>query len=198
MTKQTLNEYELCREIGDGFSCRVYEAEHQPTKTKVALKVLDIGTNPKLEENMANEVAVASKLSQPNLLKILAATNEVVSNDTHKTDEKKGPRFAYIASELMPNGELFDTLKSKGALPLPMVKYYGHQLISAVHHMHSQGFAHRDIKCENILLDADFNLKVIDFGFSSPLQCRDGSGFANDFVGTRSYMAPEIVMRRPY
>lgn len=159
--------------------------------------MLDIGSNPKLEENMANEVAVASRLSHPNLIKMLEATTEVVSN-TPKTDEKKGPRFAYIASELMPNGELFDTLKSKGALPLPMVKYYGRQLISAVHHMHTRGFAHRDIKCENILLDADYNLKVIDFGFSSPLQCRDGSGFANDFVGTRSYMAPEIVMRRPY
>ena len=193
---QMMNEFKLCKEIGDGYSCRVYAAEHQVDKTMVALKVMDLGTSPQLFAHMQNELTIASRLSHPNILQVLEASTKVVY--TGKTGSTKDTKFAYIASEFMLNGELFDTLKSKGALPLPVVKYYGRQLLSAVHHMHTQGVAHRDIKCENILLDADFNLKVIDFGFTSPLECQDGSGFANEFVGTRPYMAPEIVMRRPY
>lgn len=79
-----------------------------------------------------------------------------------------------------------------------MVRHYSKQLIQAVHYMHSMGVAHRDIKCENILLDANFDIKVVDLGFACPLGGKNESGFQNDYVGSRNYMAPEILMKRPY
>ena len=64
--------------------------------------------------------------------------------------------------------------------------------------MHNSGFAHRDLKLENILVDKDYNLKIADFGLSCSIKGKDNSGFCDSRVGTFEYMAPEIVGRFRY
>jgi serine/threonine protein kinase len=54
------------------------------------------------------------------------------------------------------------------------------------------------LKLENILIDHQYNLKITDFGFSAPVDGRDGSGFLDTFLGSRNYMAPEILLNQPY
>jgi len=85
-----------------------------------------------------------------------------------------------------------------GPLPEPVCRFYFKQLLSALHYMNTQNLAHRDLKLENIMLDSDFNLKVIDFGFCAPLSGRTGSGLLHTQCGTEMYKAPEIFAGEPY
>lgn len=95
-------------------------------------------------------------------------------------------------------GEIFDFISIGGKFSEPIARFYFQQMISALDHLHSKGFAHRDMKPENLLLDKDFNLLLADFGFSALLAGKDGSGKMRSILGTENYMAPEIHSKAPY
>lgn len=100
--------------------------------------------------------------------------------------KNKGPK-PYLALEIAENGELFDYIFNGGKLDLPTVKYYIGQLTEGLIYLHTKGFAHRDLKLQNVLLDKDYNLKIADFGFAIPLAGRDGSFKLRSKLGTKGY-----------
>lgn len=104
----------------------------------------------------------------------------------------------YIVLELATGGEFFDYIATGGAFPENIARFYFRQLIDALDYVHTRGAVHRDLKPENLLFDADYNLKVADFGFAAPVDGRDGQGYLRTKLGTESYMAPEINMKRAY
>jgi MAP/microtubule affinity-regulating kinase len=69
------------------------------------------------------------------------------------------------------------------------------QLVNAIAFCHSKNIIHRDIKLENIIVDSNFNLKLIDFGFGAVSPSNKLQSF---FCGTPSYMPPEIVQKKDY
>ena len=80
------------------------------------------------------------------------------------------------------------------------MKLYTKQMIQMISVIHSSGVCHRDIKSENLVLDANFNLKMIDFGSACRTSGTNGSGFikGGDKVGTIGFMAPEIHLDLNY
>ena len=97
-----------------------------------------------------------------------------------------------MALEFIKNGSLLDLLNKNGWLLESEARYYFQQLIDAIEYIHELGYSHRDIKPDNILLDDDFNIKLIDFGFATK------SSKSKSFRGTPEYMLPEILMEYEY
>ena len=76
---------------------------------------------------------------------------------------------AYIAQELITNGEFYDYVKNSGPFSERIARYYFKQILEGVRHIYDKGYCHRDLKLENMMIDNLFDIKIIDFGFACPL-----------------------------
>ena len=92
-------------------------------------------------------------------------------------------------------GCLFD-LVHKNKMTEAHAKYFGLQMVKGIQHMHNKEVCHRDLKPDNLLLSSkgpDAKLKIAYFGEAAPLDGWKEEGFLSTYVGTRQYMAPEII-----
>ncbi|XP_054743089.1 testis-specific serine/threonine-protein kinase 4 isoform X2 [Anastrepha obliqua] len=101
----------------------------------------------------------------------------------------------YLIMQLAENGTLLDYVRDKKFLEEPQARNIFKQLISAVEYIHSKNVVHRDIKCENLLLDENYTLKLIDFGFARK-DTRNSDQeviLSKTFCGSYAYASPEIL-----
>lgn len=96
----------------------------------------------------------------------------------------------YLILEYLCGGELFTHLEREGFFKESYVRFYVCEMILAIQYLHSLGVIYRDLKSENILLDAQGHIKLTDFGLSKE-NIHDGT-VTYTFCGTIEYMAPEI------
>lgn len=132
-----------------------------------------------------NEIKFKTLLSHPNILTIQdhGFSSELCNKSSQEV------HCYYTLSPYCPNGSLFDMIVDK-KIKLDdekLIRTYFHQIVAAVEHMHKQKVAHLDLKLENILVDNDYQLKIIDFEGS---YCK-GDGHLLSF-GTIDYRAPEL------
>jgi len=135
-----------------------------------------------------------STLSHPIFVNLIEYSKEGILEKSN--GEKKA--VIYIVLELATGGELFDYVATTGKFAERIARFYFKQILDGLDYCHQKGVTHRDLKPENVLYDQYFNLKIADFGFAAPLAGRDGSGTLKTKLGTESYMAPEIHMRKAY
>ncbi|KAI4092768.1 MAG: hypothetical protein LQ344_003288 [Seirophora lacunosa] len=101
--------------------------------------------------------------------------------------------WRWIAMELAEGGDLFDKIESDVGVGEDIAHLYFQQLVSAVTYMHSKGVGHRDIKPENILLSAEGNLKIADFGLATLFKHNGLTKLCRTSCGSPPYTAPEVV-----
>ncbi|KAL6713878.1 Chk1 protein kinase [Lecanora helva] len=101
--------------------------------------------------------------------------------------------WRWIAMELAEGGDLFDKIESDVGVEEDIAHVYFTQLISAVTYMHSKGVGHRDIKPENILLSAEGDLKIADFGLATLFEYKGAKKLCKTSCGSPPYTAPEVV-----
>lgn len=104
-----------------------------------------------------------------------------------------------IEMEYADNGSLREKIVAappNSRFPEELIKWYAFQITSAIEHIHGIGILHRDIKSENIFLTRSDIVKVGDFGISKVLT--GPLDTSNTVVGTPYYMAPELLMGKPY
>ncbi|XP_076208876.1 testis-specific serine/threonine-protein kinase 2 [Aptenodytes patagonicus] len=180
--------YSLSNMLGEGSYGKVKSAYCDRLKCNVAVKIIDKRKTPRdfLERFLPREIEALRRLHHPAIIK----TYEIFETSAGKV---------YIVMELGEKGDLLDYIKITGAMKEDIARIKFQQLASAIKHCHDLDFAHRDLKCENILLDEDLNIKLSDFGFSKSLS-RDENGrtiLSKTFCGSAAYAAPEVLQGIP-
>lgn len=193
----SIGDYALVKTLGEGSGTKCKLGVHRDTKKEVAIKVMK-RSSPEITSTFItlwkNEVKVMRNLAHPHIVQLYEADENGIK--LKKSGEKED--VLYLVLELIKGGELFDFIALTGAFSEPVARFYFKQLISGLEYLNGLGLAHRDLKPENLLLDDAFNLKIGDFGFATSLAGRHGSGFNMTALGTKGYMAPEIIFKKPY
>jgi serine/threonine-protein kinase Chk1 len=114
-------------------------------------------------------------------------------NIIHCLGSGEDAQWTWIAMELADGGDLFDKIEADEGVGQDIAHFYFSQLISAVGYMHSKGIAHRDLKPENVLLSAEGDLKLSDFGLAALFKKDGNARLCNTVCGSPPYIAPEIV-----
>uniref|UniRef100_A0A3B3YTI0 non-specific serine/threonine protein kinase n=1 Tax=Poecilia mexicana TaxID=48701 RepID=A0A3B3YTI0_9TELE len=162
-----IGNYRLLKTIGKGNFAKVKLARHILTGREVAVKIID-----------------KTQLNPTSLQKVIKLF-EVI--ETEKT--------LYLVMEYASGGEVFDYLVAHGRMKEKEARAKFRQIVSAVQYCHQRRIVHRDLKAENLLLDADMNIKIADFGFSNEFTV--GSKL-DTFCGSPPYAAPELFQGKKY
>ncbi|XP_045066232.1 MAP/microtubule affinity-regulating kinase 3-like isoform X7 [Coregonus clupeaformis] len=177
-----IGNYRLLKTIGKGNFAKVKLARHILTGREVAIKIIDkTQLNPTSLQKLFREVRIMKILNHPNIVKLF----EVI--ETEKT--------LYLVMEYASGGEVFDYLVAHGRMKEKEARAKFRQIVSAVQYCHQKKIVHRDLKAENLLLDADMNIKIADFGFSNEFTM--GSKL-DTFCGSPPYAAPELFQGKKY
>ncbi|KAM4522252.1 MAP/microtubule affinity-regulating kinase 3-like [Odontesthes bonariensis] len=177
-----VGNYRLLKTIGKGNFAKVKLARHVRTGREVAVKIIDkTQLNPTSLQKLFREVRIMKVLNHPNIVKLF----EVI--ETEKT--------LYLVMEYASGGEVFDYLVAHGRMKEKEARAKFRQIVSAVQYCHQKRIVHRDLKAENLLLDADMNIKIADFGFSNEFNV---GGKLDTFCGSPPYAAPELFQGKKY
>ncbi|KAM4542274.1 MAP/microtubule affinity-regulating kinase 3a isoform 15-T15 [Odontesthes bonariensis] len=177
-----VGNYRLLKTIGKGNFAKVKLARHIPTGREVAIKIIDkTQLNPNSLQKLFREVRIMKILNHPNIVKLF----EVIETE----------RTLYLVMEYASGGEVFDYLVAHGRMKEKEARAKFRQIVSAVQYCHQKHIVHRDLKAENLLLDADMNIKIADFGFSNEFTMGNK---LDTFCGSPPYAAPELFQGKKY
>ncbi|XP_029625569.1 serine/threonine-protein kinase MARK2 isoform X8 [Salmo trutta] len=177
-----IGNYRLLKTIGKGNFAKVKLARHVLTGKEVAVKIIDkTQLNSSSLQKLFREVRIMKLLNHPNIVKLF----EVI--ETEKT--------LYLIMEYASGGEVFDYLVAHGRMKEKEARAKFRQIVSAVQYCHQKCIVHRDLKAENLLLDADMNIKIADFGFSNEFTMGNK---LDTFCGSPPYAAPELFQGKKY
>ncbi|MSR07139.1 MAG: HAMP domain-containing protein [Gemmatimonadetes bacterium] len=181
------DRYEIKRVLGVGGMGVVYRAVDRELDEVVAIKTLKpdaIQADGSSLERFKQEIRLARRITHRNVVR------------THDMGEVQG--MYYITMEFVEGTSLKDLIRKRGHLPTAVALTVGKQLLRALEVAHEQGVIHRDIKPQNMVVDAAGFLKVMDFGIArlteSKQQEAKGLTAAGVAIGTPEYMAPEQLM----
>jgi serine/threonine protein kinase len=175
-----LANFRIGRKIGNGAYGTVHEAFRVSTGEKLAVKIISFDRDS--YEAVKSEAWICQQLQHENIARVY---------DVIEVENR-----VFIFMEFCENGELFEYIKKNGPLGEELAARIFLQLHSAVRYLHLKKIAHRDIKSENVLLTAQMNPKLIDFGLSKEYSVM--SPMMETFCGSPSYVAPEIIKKLKY
>ena len=176
------DRYEIHEEIGSGGMGMVYRALDRELNEQVAIKTLraEMLREPGLLDRFKSEIRLARHISNKHVVR------------THDIGERDG--VYYLTMEYVEGITVRSLLDTRGRLAVAPTLAIASQLAQSLVAAHEQGVIHRDIKPQNLLLDANGVLKVMDFGVARLRGVSTGVTEVGQLVGTPQYMAPEQLL----
>jgi len=176
--------YGLEDQLGKGSYAVVRGASSKKHKRRVAIKIVSKKKAPEdyLTKFLPREIQVLKRLRHPSCISLL----EAIETNTR----------IYLIMNLAENGDLLEYIRERGPMADDEARRLFRQLITATEYFHGLGIVHRDLKCENLLLDLSYNLVVSDFGFArgQPINAESGKRrLSQTFCGSYAYAPPEIL-----
>jgi serine/threonine protein kinase len=175
--------YQLVRKIGQGGMSTVYEAFDERLKRSVAIKILHpfLAEKPEYRVRFFREAEACARLTHPNILQIFDVSS------------KESLSKLYIVTELISGGTLKERALELNTFELPELgAMIIAQVAEALEHAHQKGIIHRDIKPENIMITAEGQIKLMDFGIAS-IGSEESLTQAGTLLGSLAHIAPEVV-----
>ncbi len=180
-----LDRYEVQEELGRGGYGVVFKAVQRDLEREVALKVLRSGADlpPVSLERFVREGRAVSRLKHPNIVAVY--------------DIGRQRDLFAMAMEYVPGAPLRNVVKERGALPWREAASIMTQVLEGIEHAHGLGIIHRDLKTNNILIEAETGRpRIIDFGLAKDLASDAVLTQQNAIVGTPNYLSPEQIEGR--
>ncbi|CAG2064844.1 unnamed protein product [Timema podura] len=177
-----MDKYEVLALIGEGSFGRVYKAKILTSDKIIALKAIrKCGRTEKELRSLRQECEIQRNLNHPNIIEML---------DSFETDTE-----IVVVTEYADKG-LHEILSTEGYLSEERVQKIVCDLLSALYYLHSRRVLHRDLKPQNVLMEASGVAKLCDFGFARNMTT--GTHVLTSIKGTPLYMAPELIEEHPY
>ncbi|CAD8088663.1 unnamed protein product [Paramecium sonneborni] len=165
-------------EIGKGAYKSVFRGYDNQSGCEVAWNVFQLNSVPENERRrVRQEISILSSLKHENII-----------NFIYSWHNKSKKEIVFI-TEIINGGSLKNYLRRITRPKLKVIKNWCRQILLGLEYLHKQNIIHRDLKCENLLIDTNNNeLKIGDLGLSIQLQ----GSFTTSVLGTPEFMAPEI------
>ncbi|XP_050305408.1 testis-specific serine/threonine-protein kinase 3-like [Anthonomus grandis grandis] len=173
--------YRLGKTIGRGTYSKVCIALNEKGE-KFACKIIKkkYAGSDFINKFLPREIKIISTIKHPNIVQVY----KILESDD----------VVYILMDYCKHGDLLEYIKAYGFFPEEKSKFYFRQIVDAVHYLHDRDIAHRDLKCENVFMMWNNQLKLGDFGFARSCTDRFGRKVLSDtFCGSAAYAAPEIL-----
>ncbi|XP_019177682.1 PREDICTED: mitogen-activated protein kinase homolog NTF6-like [Ipomoea nil] len=168
--------------VGRGAYGMVCCARNAVTKEEVAIKKIGNAFDNRIDaKRTLREIKLLSHMDHENIIKI---------KDIIRPPERETFNDVYIVYELMDT-DLHQIIRSSQTLTEDHCQYFLYQLLRGLKYIHSANVLHRDLKPSNLLLDANCDLKICDFGLARTTSETD---FMTEYVVTRWYRAPELLL----
>lgn len=187
MSTSAAGRYVVEQQIGRGGMATVWRATDTVLERPVALKRLkkSLLDDAEIAERFRREADTVARLSHPGLVRLL-----------DRGDDDDGP---FLVMELVEGEDLKTRIRREGALPAATAADICAQVARALAYAHANGIVHRDIKSQNVLLDASGHAKLTDFGIARLMEGPQDTGLTRTgmLMGSSDYLSPEQADGRP-
>jgi tetratricopeptide (TPR) repeat protein/predicted Ser/Thr protein kinase len=173
------NRYQISELLGEGGMGAVYKARDRELDRLVALKIVrpNLALSSEILQRFKQELILARQVTHRNVVRI------------YDLGEADGVKF--ITMEYIEGRDLAGLLREKGKFLPKEATEIMEQVCRALEAAHMEGVVHRDLKPQNIMIDANGKVSVMDFGIARSTEVAEGMTSAGAIIGTPQYMSPE-------